>query len=97
MNRSRKREYNRCRRKRKYSQRVAVRTAQKLNDRQKKRVHNYYCSNCKQYHVGRDWRADEPTTGADFESLSPEEKLIYNLLAENVEEVLEENANNQPL
>lgn len=101
-----KRLYRHCQRKRKYSQRNAVRVVQKMNERQQKRVHSYYCDFCKQYHIGRTRDGNEnlnqPITGAGiyseitesdvrpFESLSPEEKLIYNLLAETVEEVLED-------
>lgn len=101
-----KKLYRRCLRKRKYSQRNAVRTVVGMNERQKKRVHSYYCDFCKQYHVGRELNGNENlnnhVSGAEiysefnesdvrpFESLSPEEQLIYNLLAETVEEVLEE-------
>jgi ribosomal protein L37AE/L43A len=57
--RSGKNEYKKCRRKRKYSQRDAVKIADKLNARQIKRVHSYHCNFCKQYHVGRlDINAD---------------------------------------
>lgn len=101
-----KAQYRQCGRKRKYSQRQAVRVAQAMNERQKKRVHPYHCDRCNQHHVGKDRKGNEelnePMPGAEiyglmdiakekpFDDLSPNEQLIYNLLAETAEEVLEE-------
>lgn len=44
--------YNQCSRKKRLTQRQANRAVQRLNDRQTKRVHAYFCDHCGQRHVG---------------------------------------------
>ena len=44
--------YKQCVRKRRLTQRQANRAAQRLNERQEKRVHTYLCDVCGQRHVG---------------------------------------------
>lgn len=90
----RKRDYFVCRRKCKFSQRKANRVKQRLNESQKKKVHSYYCDVCGQRHVGK---APDQLTGKSFyselgfdesfEDLSPDQQLVFNIIAESANEV----------
>lgn len=45
--------WNMCHRKRRYSVREANRIVQKINEKGGKQVHQYYCSFCKERHIGK--------------------------------------------